>query len=108
MKYLKLFEEFKVDSDFSKYLNVGQDRPEFFHLQQKYNETGIEGMENHELNVDGLIYKLSSLNNDGHGVDVNDFEDIKLEIEHHLKKKLSKKDIDDLVGGEIKLINIPY
>lgn len=108
MKYLKLYEEFNVDSDFSKYLNVGQDRPEFFRLQRKYNEVGIEGLENNELSVDGLIYKLISLDNDGHGVDVNDFEDIKLEIEHHLKKDLSKKDIDDLVGHEIKLINIPY
>lgn len=108
MKYLKLFEEFNVDSDFSKYLKVGQDRPEFFHLQQKYNEEGIESIDNQNLNVDGLIYKLSSLDNGGHGVDVNDFEDIKLEIEHQLKKKLSKKDIDDMVGSEIKLNNIPY
>lgn len=101
MKYLKTFESF--ESDESKYFNIGQDRPEFIHIMNKYNEEGIEAMENHELSSDGLIHKLIALDEGGHGVDSVDFEDIKIELEDRLKKQLTKSDIDKLVGFELRI-----
>jgi hypothetical protein len=75
----------------------------FNDLMNKYNETGIEDIENEDLSVDGLIYKLIALDEGGHGVYIEDYKNIKLEIEHHLKRKITKSEIDKLAGDKIRI-----
>jgi hypothetical protein len=105
MKYLKYFKVFeKLNSDDTKYFNRSPEDPDFIYLLNKYNEDGIEAIENDDLSVDGLIHKLIALDEGGHGVGVIEYEDIRLEIEHHLKKKLTKEDIDKMAGVDIRII----